>query len=35
VTGWKQRSCVLPGRVKTNKQTNKHHFLFKMARYIL
>jgi hypothetical protein len=23
VTGWKQRSCVPPGRVKTNKQTNK------------
>jgi hypothetical protein len=23
VTGWKQRSCVPPGRVKTNKQT-KH-----------
>jgi hypothetical protein len=22
VTGWKQRSCVPPGRVKTNKQTN-------------
>jgi hypothetical protein len=21
VTGWKQRSCVPPGRVKTNKQT--------------
>jgi hypothetical protein len=20
VTGWKQRSCVSPGRVKTNKQ---------------
>jgi hypothetical protein len=25
VTGWKQRSCVPPGRVKTNnKQTNNH-----------
>jgi hypothetical protein len=23
VTGWKQRSCVPPGRVKTNKQTYK------------
>jgi hypothetical protein len=23
VTGWKQRSCVPPGRVKTKKQTNK------------
>jgi hypothetical protein len=23
VTGWKQRSCVPPGRVKTNKQTNQ------------
>jgi hypothetical protein len=23
VTGWKQRSCVPEGRVKTNKQTNK------------
>jgi hypothetical protein len=23
VTGWKQRSCVPPGRVKTNKQTIK------------
>jgi hypothetical protein len=22
VTGWKQRSCIPPGRVKTNKQTN-------------
>jgi hypothetical protein len=27
VTGWKQRSCVPPGRVKTNKQTTK--LLFK------
>jgi hypothetical protein len=24
VTGWKQRSCVPPEGVKTNKQTNKH-----------
>jgi hypothetical protein len=27
VTGWKQRSCVPPGRVKTNKQTSSISFL--------
>jgi hypothetical protein len=26
VTGWKQRSCVPPGRVKTNKQTKTRLF---------
>jgi hypothetical protein len=26
VTGWKQRSCVPPGRVKTNKQTIRPYF---------
>jgi hypothetical protein len=28
VTGWKQRSCVPPGRVKTNKQTMKGYITF-------
>jgi hypothetical protein len=32
VTGWKQRSCVPPGRVKTNKQTIHRDSLLDIAR---
>jgi hypothetical protein len=33
VTGWKQRSCVPPGRVKTNKQTT--YFRYTVAGCLL
>jgi hypothetical protein len=37
VTGWKQRSCVPPGRVKTNKQTvtiNKKYVSSDFLQYV-
>jgi hypothetical protein len=34
VTGWKQRSCVPPGRVKTNKQTNTLESSITLVSYV-